>query len=347
MICAPPENGSSNELADWLELQVFGSTTHSAPLNDINESLEIAEDFEPKEIDAENLNEERRLQMAVAAIDERMKALGNTYPFELDPEGQVLTQKGKLTPGGFSYLFCLAVSSAAKNGFLGGKGPWAPDLKEGYKLFQVCATVCAAGHMGGPSFSVGWPRPSSSSFLTKLKTIYDLFGDGKVHKKLPPGAPKKVKDDEIDVIAWKNTHGMKPPVGYFLGQAAAGLNWGDKTLKGAVGKYHDTWFEKSPAAAPATEIGIIIPFMLPSDADIREDARHDHENQEAIETKLRRATHEFGTLLYRHRVARFTDEAGDLAKKGVKPIERLEDFGKIEKYVTVYQTKLVAAMTKK
>lgn len=345
MICAPPDKGTSNELADWLELQALGSPGGTAPLADINEALEIEEDVEPVELDKENLEVERRLQMLVAALEERANVMGETYPFVRDDEGLRISLKEKITPGGYAYLFCLVVSNAAKDGLLEGPGAWVPDMYEARKLFQICATVSAAGHVGGPSFSVGWPRPDSSGFIAKLKEVYGLFGDGKVHDAIPPGAPDEVKDDEIDVISWKFAFGTKPPLGYFLGQAASGANWDGKSLRGSVKKFHGTWFSQEPASD--ADFGIIIPHILPTDADAMEDPRDDHEDQAEIEGSLRRRSQEFGKLLFRHRVARYVDEGGKLALQGIKPIERLEHLGEIEGFVKTFQAQLAAAMITK
>jgi hypothetical protein len=345
MICAPPDKGTSNDFADWLELQAFGSPGGTAPLADINEAYEIEEDVEPDELDKENVELERRLQMLVTALDERAKVMGETYPFARDPEGIRITLKPELTPGGFAYLFCLVVSNSSKGGFLAGDGGCVPDMDEARKLFQICATVSAAGHARGPSFSVGWPRPDSSDFIAKLKGVYDLFGDGKVYDEVPPGAPDQVKDDEIDVISWTHAFGTKPPLGYFLGQAASGANWDGKSLKGSIDTFHGTWFSQQPASK--ADFGIIIPYILPTEADAMDEPRNDHEDQEEIEGELRRRSLDFGKLLFRHRVARFVDEGNKLAAQGIQPIERLDHLDQIEGFVKGFQAQLATAMGKK
>jgi hypothetical protein len=253
VITGPPvEDYTSNDLADWLELEVLCSRQGRAPIKTINTPIEAAENREPQSIDGEDEVKETRLQQLFWAIDERRTVLGMHYPFVLDGSGMNLLfrQPSEITFGGATYLFCLVVSSAIKGGPLSGKGPWSPDLDRARSLFQVCATLAAAGHVNGPAYSTGWPRPDSSSFIEKLKICYAEFGDGTVHDFPPPGSPPQVKDDEIDVIAWQHTGRARPPLGYLLGQAAAGANWNTKSLKAQVEPFHDTWFVKGPASHP-------------------------------------------------------------------------------------------------
>lgn len=338
MIVGPPEDGVPNRLADWIELQAFGSPTKHAQLGDINGSLEIAEDSEPEEMDQENLLEEQRLQWLLAALEERQKTMKGSYPFDIDTSGQLISLKAQLTEGAFAYLFCLIVSNAAKGGLLAGEGAWTPNLVTARNLFQICATVASAGHVGGPAWSVGAPRPDVANFIEKLRSVYEQFGDGAVHKDMPRGAPDQVKDDEIDVVA-RQRGDDKPPMGYFLGQAATGANWKKKSLKGSVDKFHTTWFAKVPAVTP--KVGIIIPFVLPSESD----AHGDENLEDAITEELRRFAAWHGELLYRQRVARFVDQGRELHKAGTRPIERIDELREIEKFVSQYQAQLVMAMS--
>lgn len=337
MICASPSDASSNELADWIELEVLSSNPGVAFLTALNENLEIDEDYEPDELDEEDLSAERRLQQAATAIQERISTIGDAYPFEIDAAGKLLRLKEPLTEGACTYLFCLIVSNGAKGGFLAADGPWRPDLTQGRELFQICATVSAGGCFEGPAFSVGWPRPDSSSFLAKLDDVYKLMKDGVVHKTVPPGAPAQVKDDEIDVIAWKQPVVAGPGNVYLLGQAASGANWGEKSLKGVAETFHGTWFSQTPASQ--VTVATIIPFVLPTSADAG-----DHEEQADIEGRRRRTALEHGLVLFRHRVARYVSRAVEIVADGVGPIERITELSRLCDYVLSYRQQLQLAI---
>jgi hypothetical protein len=339
VICSPPpEGGSSNDLADWLELEVLTSPKNSAPTNAINQALEIAEDDEPEKLDEENILTERRLQQVISAVQERTTTIGASYPFELDNTGSTLKLREAMTPGSYAYLFCLIVSSAAPNGLLAGEGPWTPNIQEARVLFQLCATIASAGRANGPAYSVGWPRPDSSGFLQKLKIVYSHFGDGKPHDEVPPGAPTHVKDGGIDVIAWMHTNDATPPLGYFLGQAASGANWPDKSLLGIAASYHKVWFSKMPASTPL--LATIMPFNLPSPADAE---AADHEAQDVIEGNLYTTVSIHGEVLHRHRVARFAEKGLELHASSIGPIEGASDFSLVVTYVNNYRAQLQAA----
>jgi hypothetical protein len=333
VICAPPSEATSNELADWLELEVLVSDQGAALLTAVNENLELDEDSEPDELDEENLVAERRLQQVATAVEERIATIGIAYPFEIDDPGKVLSLKKPFTKGACTYLFCLIVSHGAKDGLLVG-GTWTPDLVTARGLFQICATVSAAGYVGGPAFSVGWPRPDSSSFLDKLRAVYACFKDGVVHAQVPPGAPAQVKDDEIDVIAWKHSPIAMPGTIYFLGQAASGADWHEKSLKGGpVDTFHGTWFVQPPASQ--VTVGTIMPFTLPTDADAG-----DHEEQEVVAGRRRRDTLQHGTVLFRHRIAHYVERAIQIHAQNIGPIERIDELGLLCDYVDAYREQL-------
>lgn len=233
------------------------------------------------------------------------------------------------------------MSAAAPNGLLS-TVETKVNLPRARELFQVCATLAAAGFCGGPAFSVGWPRADSSAFLDKLREVYRHFGDGSVHATMPLGAPAHVKDDGVDVIAWQHTSDTGPRLGYFLGQAASGDNWEKKSLKGHAETFHGTWFSSPP---PAPRVGTIMPFCLtsPSDLAAPDDDQPNHEDQQSIATlrgRNRRYALAHGELLYRHRVALFVAHGMTLHAKGVGPIERVDDLPQVIAYVQSFRETL-------
>lgn len=335
MIAAPPPEATSNELADWLELGALFSPTGAVPTRSVNRNLEIAEDTEPDEMDDENLVQEQRLAQVIAAIEERTVVTGQAYPFKVDDAGDTLRLHPEPpTPGGYAYLLCLIMSASAPDGFLDDDHV-RPNLQPARDLFQVCATLASAGFAQGPAFSLGWPRVDATPFLEKLQKIYARLGDGIVHENFPVGMPAQVKDDAIDVVAWREERGMRPPTGYFLGQAASGEDWTEKSLKGVVDRYHASWFQKQPASTPT--LATIMPFYLVSSADAE-----GHLSQEEIQARLHRTQAEHSTILHRHRVAKFVEDALGLFAGGVGPIERITGLLGVREYVDAYRARIAA-----
>lgn len=337
MISAPPVDGNANQLCDWLELAVLASTFGRTSVHEVNVELEIAgDDFEAEDIAEEDEVRERRVTQVVNAISERMSAMGASYPFERT--GDSFGLRSPITEGGAVYLFCLIVSNGAKDGHLHDEGPWKPDLSDARRLFQACATVCASGFVAGPAYSVGWPRSDASTFMGKLSQVYSHFRDGRPHPSIPSWGPTEVKDDEIDVIAWKHEEDGRPGTMYLLAQAASGANWRDKSLKNAIDTFHATWFFQQPASHPMP--GLIMPFFLSSPADASDE---DFNSQEKIEGEFWRTVKEMGNLLYRFRVARYVDVGVQLHGRGISPIEEIDRLPDVRVWVDTYRTKLQKA----
>lgn len=332
---APPPTTTSHLLADWLELAAFASASGRVPVDEINEALEIEEDYEPEEIHAEDELREARIQATISAIEERLKVMGGAYPFRLSGDGHFLSLDAEWTNAGRSaYLLCLLLSHAVGEGILSG-GP-LPRLEPARDLFQACATLCAAGFCGGPAFSFGWPRPDKTGFHQKLIEVFKHFGDGVPHPVPPLGSPPKIKDGGIDVIAWSHEPDGKLGTYYLLGQAASGKDWKDKSVKSFLDVFHDFWFANKPASNPTA--AIFIPCCLPDpDCEVR-----DHIAQEEIERgHLRYLTHLLGLIFYRYRIPRHADRALSLAADGIGPIERLDSVRDIVIWVGEARRRLV------
>ena len=193
-----------------------------------------------------------------------------------------------------------------------------------------CLTCCrhalrtgTAGYENGPSYALGL-EPSSTAFLPRLGEIYAAFGDGTPVTTIPPGAPAMVKDDGVDVIAWKAMPDQRPPASYLLAQVASGNNWRTKSVKVTIDRFHATWFAPAPArdARPA----IMIPFCVEGGIDDDEDLE-----QEALAMGWRRLVVEFGELFYRYTMPHYAElglglHAGGVHVDMVDWYSRLRDF---------------------
>lgn len=333
-----PVDAPAQLLADWLELVALLAPSRTSLITHLNSSVELEEDQEPDDFDEENIVEENRALKAISLIEERARQLGNDYPFKMDDSGSKLEMVDAWTPGGGIYLLCLVVSSAARDGLLHGHA-LAPDLTPTRDLFQACATLCAAGYCQGPAFSFGWPRPDGSSFLVKLAEIYGLFGDGTPRHHAHAGAPAHVKDESIDVIAWRSEPDGRADTTYVLGQAASGANWRGKSVKKDVEFFHQEWFEIQPAT-PAMPV-MFMPFCLEDPSESKDDL----DEWEAARGRHARLVREHGVIMDRYRVARYASRGILLAAEGVSPIERLETVSVISAWVAEYRQRVMGAVT--
>jgi hypothetical protein len=257
------------------------------------------------------------------------------YPFVVDDDGGGIERVGAVTPVGAIYLFCLFLSHAYDRTII--PQEHAPDITHAVRdLFQICATIAAAGYVDGIAVSFGWPRPDSERFLDALKRIYRLFGDGTPHDAPPPGAPDAVKDDGIDVIAWRPTPDGLPGTQYLLGQVASGNDWQDKSVVTYIDVFHRFWFSTQPAARETP--AMFMPFCLEPKG-----AADAFEAQEIAVANMQRLTNQFGMLFYRYRMPYF-------AAKGIKAnteqghmVERIDELPRVQQWVQQYSDQLRAA----
>lgn len=320
MITAAPSDGPRWLLADWLELEVLCGRSSAASIYTINADPVVEPDTEPDGIDEDSLRHEQRLSRLVTEIEQRQKALGDSYPFAFTPEGTMLERRNMGT-GPNVYLFCLLASHGRAGGFLHETDILA--MKDVPDIMQACATWSAAGFELGPSYALGID-PTSKAFLPRVGEIYGAFGDGSPVGEIPKGAPKHVKDDGIDVIAWRQMPDHQPPADYMMAQVASGQNWRTKAVRNAINRFLVTWFK--PAPARAAKPALMIPYCIDPAGDEDEDSE-----QEALAMQWRRIVAEFGELFYRYRLPVFAARGLELHRAGthvdmVNWLTHLEEF---------------------
>lgn len=319
----PGAEEDPQDLADWFELEALLSASGEALMASVATPIEIEEDFEPEAIHWEDDIVEAVQQDISRTISERIECLGSSYPFSWHEDDASLVLDPDPTTGGWSYLFCLITSQSATGEMLWNRGV---DMVAARDLFQVIATVAAAGLSGGPAYSFGWPRPDGTSFHAKLQQVWGHFGDGTPHPTVPDGAPPFIKDGGIDVVSWPHESDGLPRVNYIVGQAASGADWQDKGVQEDVRALHQFWFVRQPVSAcnPA----IFIPFCLKPRGFGRtfvteEDRRG---NVDWLTIRL-------GIIQYRLRLPRDVDRAEHVVRAGVNPVEGWERMPEVEEWV--------------
>ena len=177
--------------------------------------------------------------------------------------------------------------------------------------------------MGGCSVSFGWPRPTREPFLEKLREIYTLFGEGNVVDTARPGVSPWVKDEEIDVIAWRPMADRGAGTMYLLGQVASGDNWEGKSIKGGpIDSFHHNWFRPPPPSV--AQSAIFIPHAVPP-----------VQMSGTRRERLAAITVRFGTVFDRLRLPAATQKGLDLhneQRQNVR-IERVDDIAVIGHWV--------------
>ena len=315
--------------ADLIELTALLAPDRRALIAELASALEIGQD-EYADLDDVLRTRDRMTDETAAELETRARLMGNAYPFLLSPNGATLTFEEGRNWGRTLYLLSLILSHLPsehspvleQSGLL----PDADDIIKLRRWFQYCAAAGVAGEIGGDAWAFGWPRPDSSAFLRKLKSIWVKLKDGDVRETPSAGSPPHVKDDEIDIIAARPScdglHGF--PI--ILGQVASGNNWLSKPLRGhADHVFYPEWFSTTPASQ--TLVYHVIPFVV--------DPR-----------LLRRQTRRLGHLMHRVRLCSRALEAHDALKRGASmQIEGTEAFEEVDQWVLEFRLRVDRPVT--
>ena len=271
----PPLKERPEVLSDWIELRTLADKDGEFRLSRLMRYWDTQREHEESDSEGlfaeeDNTDEDgisggdvdKFLDAITDELGERAGQLGSSYPFEFSHDGNRFRLKNDLSLGEWTYIFCLLFEHHAKGDLW--SGAWLPEINNSVRdIFQACSTLAAAGQVQGSAISFGWPRPENNPpFLAKLKDVYTKFGEGKPRDEPLPGSSPMVKDEEIDVIAWRPRPDKTPGTIYMLGQVASGDNWLNKSIKGgSIDFFHTTWFEIQPPSEPLA--AIFIPHAVP------------------------------------------------------------------------------------
>jgi hypothetical protein len=322
----PERDASPIEFADWIEVRAFFSLKGEALVYELLSHQDLEWDHPPLEPSIEDEAQEDVAARLTEHVLVRYDWLNGAYPFRMSPDGRFLRMKDHIDwdIGDIVYLFSLIVTHAKQSEVIPPElAPSDAEMLAARDLFQVCATLAAAGHCQGPAFSIGWPRPDGTAFLEKLHKIWKLFGDG-----TPKGAPKsgneKVKDEGIDVIAWSPTNDRHPGTLYLLGQAASGRNWESKSVLTYINLFHGDWFDDHPASTATG--AIFIPFMIDDPDD------------------MRRYTRKLGMVFHRGRLPLEAHRVPRGAVGGADRVERLDELAKVKDWLMSYRQRILTSV---
>lgn len=336
MLAIPDRAAHVTKLADWVELTTVRSPDGLIGFSTLASAYALSEEEQPHDIGEEDADGEALLIAVQHEIESRRTCIGPDYPFWVDAKGEYIQVSPAPTLAGAIYLFCLFLSHAYDRTII--PEAMAPGVDNAARdLFQACATVAAAGYVEGIAISFGWPRPEGTRFLEALHRVWELFGDGKPVDEPRPAAPEEVKDDGIDIIAWRPSPDALPGTLYLLGQAASGADWVDKSVVSDSERFHKYWFQRQPATPHQN--AMFIPFCLEPKGQNQEV----NAAQEVLVDHMQRLMHKHGIIFYRYRVACYAAKGLHIHGQGQYLIERVADLPRIVEWVRVYSQTLRAA----
>lgn len=311
-------------IADWFEFHVICSEFSFGQIRILQRAWDKRKNSEDSSPDGrevgDNSADEIFVESIIEVFRERIECLQDDYPFEFNQSGEELQIKTHLTDGAILYLFCLFLSNFNKSEIFE-LDEFSYELTNRIRdLFGACSTWAAAGSINGAAVAFGFPRPDGSSFLTKLRECYGLFGEGKVRDNPLPGVSTNPKDEGIDVIAWTPRPDKAPGKTYVLGQVASGGNWPSKSVKEYFRPFHENWFSEGPASDPVPALFIPFCITLLGGANLQQ--------QVNILTKR------YGQVHYRYTLPRLAQNGLSLAaSNGSLTIERVDEMTEIKAWV--------------
>ncbi len=321
-------------MADWLELKAISSADGRVGFGTLVSAAELAENEQEQNIGDDDSDEEELVLCVQAEIARRAHNVGADYPFQIDDKGRALQFVTPVSNAGSVYLFCLFLSQAFDRTIV--PEALAPEVTNRIRdLFQACANIAAGGYVQGPAMSFGFPRPDGTDFLKALRRVYKLFGDGRPCKKPRKSAPPMVKDNGIDVIAWRRSIDNLPNTHYLVGQVASGLDWVDKSVKADREHFHKYWFVEQPGSQ--AEDAMFMPFGLEP-----ENEKEEPDYEKLLVDYMQGIGYRYGNLFYRDRIARHLAQGLQLIAGGETLIERGEDLAEVTRWVEEYTERLRA-----
>jgi hypothetical protein len=244
----PASSWTPDKLADWVEYQVLFSPEGSfsrATLRDFideDPGTSAMRDYDEADFSGgEDLGDlsSRRVRRSEAAeglsssdvlstdtfviLEDRASFVGDHYPLKVEPDLAVL--KGSSWREHPVYSFMLALSARFVYGLPG-------DFQTGARLFERLVRVAMAEYVNGEAEHFGWPRDGGEgerSFAYVLPRVLRRLGERMTVR--ADDIPDKIKDNEVDVIAWRPAGDRRRGQLIIMCQCAIGADWNNKGIR--------------------------------------------------------------------------------------------------------------------
>jgi hypothetical protein len=332
VISSPDPLQTRSVLADWIELTAL-FRGRAAGVGDLDSLSRINSDHDRERTflgDGLALEDEiaeiDREQLSSRVSDEigfRHAALGIQYPFEVQFDPLRVSLKRPLNGTTHeAYLFMLLMT-AVKDQRFDNKAAARASIDAGRRLFHLCASVGVAGLLNqGRTYWFGFPRPTKTGFAAALADLCREIGFARHKIPPPPGLPEDPKDDQVDVIGWREFADRRVGSLFVVCQAATGNDWSGKSVANHLEAFAE-WFVHAPyrKAMPS----LAIPF--PAHHEVL-DPTGEHDFDTAVFNALGRLQLQHGVVLDRIRIvdalAKILEDAAALQRVG--GFERIDVF---------------------
>ncbi len=224
MLKLPDDSTSAIRLADWLELTAMLSGDGDSSIGDLERSLRRAAS---DETDTDNAIE-LRIMAAHEEIEQRLRAAGKAYPFDIDYGTVQVKTNWEDFP---AYVFCLCLSY------------FGSPIQEPRKLFEQVARAAAKEYLQGDAIDFGFPRSNfPRSFSDAVSELCIRIGEGGGYNSLPS---QSHKDDKLDIVAWKEFPDSRSSKLLLFGQCASGVDWEGKLRELSPEAFCKNWMREA------------------------------------------------------------------------------------------------------
>lgn len=318
VLSSPPPASDIYIIVDWLEIAAFLSRFSLSNLDDVISTQHIQAEDAVEDIGEHDRREEEIRSSIEEEIKFRSSALGSAYPFELSSDGEqlMLTCEDDLTDPASAYLLCLILSHVTNSPILS-VPPNAEMVRQARKrLFQILATLAAAGHAQGGAVSLGWPREKKETIIQVVGRATAGSGTGEARPAPHAVEPKGAKDGGLDVLAWRTAPDGPPPEIFYFVQAASGHNWIGKSARDDHPQFVACYFQTQPMCNVA--FLTVCPFRLPEETKQYQQISH-------------------GTISDRTRAPAMVLASLQAAEAGADNIDEAKNFPVVSKWLARYR----------
>lgn len=215
------------ESADWLEVTALCADDADASRLDLQSLFARAIEDENDE------GIEVLIDDIFVELESRASSAGSSYPFEV--LGPLIRLRGAEWQAYTPYIFCLLVS------WMGVRD--LNDLRPA-RLFETIASTAAGQYLCGQTRHFGSPRPREPQFSEAVSGLCREIGEGQGFRFQPDHS--RIKDDHVDLVAWRPHLDSAPGQVILFGQCATGRNWRDKLGELNPVAFCGMWMERYP-----------------------------------------------------------------------------------------------------
>jgi hypothetical protein len=248
MPTAPPANWTPDRLADWIEYQLMFSSEKtfsrsilrdfieedlgttdllsydSADFSDDDDFDELTSQRAGRSAAAEGISEADQLSSdAFVVLEDRAAFVGDHYPFRV--ESDLITSAVSSWRDSIVYSFLLALNARFVYGL-------SRETNRPARIFERLVRAAMAAYVNGEAEHFGWPRdaaPGERNFAAALPALLRKLGERAAIKY--EDIPAKIKDNEVDVFAWRPPGDDRRGQLIIMCQCAIGSGWNDKGIR--------------------------------------------------------------------------------------------------------------------